>query len=258
MPEILDYISILSRWLHIAAGITWIGMLYFFNFVNGPFVGTMDGDTKKKVIPELAPRALYWFRWGAAFTWFYGVIMLVIIFHYGNASLGDPSTGWSGIQIAIQYAFLVIPFIYDFLAKTFGKNIKVFAVIGFVGILGLYCLYSNGAAFGYRGYLINIGVALGTIMAYNVWFRIWPAQKKIISGIKSGTPADAAIVTMAGARSRHNVYMSVPLLWTMINSHSAFGVFANENGWIAFAAIVLLSWFLVAMLYKKATKVPGF
>src|SRR5512132_728061 len=84
MPESLDYISIVSCCLHIGAGITWIGMLYFFNFVNGPFVGTMDGDTKKKVVPELMPRALYWFRWGAAWTWVTGVLLLLIVFYHGH------------------------------------------------------------------------------------------------------------------------------------------------------------------------------
>ena len=65
----MDSLSAVFRWIHILAGIIWLGMLYFFNFVNGPFQGTMDGDTKKKVNPELMPRALWWFRWGAAWTW---------------------------------------------------------------------------------------------------------------------------------------------------------------------------------------------
>jgi uncharacterized membrane protein len=256
MTETLDYIAIISRWLHIGAGIMWIGILYFFNFVNLPFAATMDGDTKKKVIPELLPRALYWFRWGAAYTWFFGVIMLVILFHYGNASLADPAAGWSGAAIAIQYAFLVIPFIYDFLVKTLGKNIKVFAVVGFVGILGLYCLYNNGAGFGYRGYMINIGAALGSIMAFNVWFRIWPIQRKVINGIKSGNPVDPALAAIPAARSRHNVYMSVPLVWTMINMHTV--PFDSENGWMVFGGVVLVSWWIIAMLYKKAAAVKGF
>ncbi len=60
----MEILSALSRWIHVLAGIVWIGMLYFFNFVNGPFQGTQDGETKKKVNPELLPRALYWFRMG--------------------------------------------------------------------------------------------------------------------------------------------------------------------------------------------------
>ena len=62
----MEILHPIFKWLHIIAGITWIGLLYFFNFINGHVAGTMDGDIKKKVIPELMPRALYWFRWGAA------------------------------------------------------------------------------------------------------------------------------------------------------------------------------------------------
>ena len=60
------------RWLHFIFGITWIGLLYFFNFVNGPFAKTMDAETKKKVVPQLMPRALWWFRWGAMITFLSG------------------------------------------------------------------------------------------------------------------------------------------------------------------------------------------
>ena len=60
------------RWLHFIFGITWIGLLYFFNFVNGPFAKTMDAETKKKVVPQLMPRALWWFRWGAMITFISG------------------------------------------------------------------------------------------------------------------------------------------------------------------------------------------
>ena len=59
----MDLIHPIFKWLHIIAGITWIGLLYFFNFINGHVAATMDGDTKKKVFPELMPRTLYWFRW---------------------------------------------------------------------------------------------------------------------------------------------------------------------------------------------------
>ncbi|HEY4644441.1 MAG TPA: urate hydroxylase PuuD, partial [Bacteroidota bacterium] len=82
--DIVEIISVLSRWLHIGAGILWIGLLYFYNFVNAPFAATMDGDTKKKVVPELLPRSLFWFRWGAAFTWITGVLLLVLVFYHGE------------------------------------------------------------------------------------------------------------------------------------------------------------------------------
>ena len=65
----MELIHPVFKWLHVIAGIMWIGLLYFFNFVNTAFAPTMDGETKKKVVPELMPRALYWFRMGAAWTW---------------------------------------------------------------------------------------------------------------------------------------------------------------------------------------------
>jgi uncharacterized membrane protein len=104
---------------------------------------------------------------------------------------------------------------------------------------------------------------LGTIMAYNVWFRIWPAQQKIIRAVKEGTAADAALVAMAGSRSRHNVYMSVPLLWGMLNAHTSY--FAGGNlgiadayAFVPYLVIILVSWHVVWQLYKKAPTIKGF
>src|SRR5260370_12921065 len=67
------------RWLHVFAGILWIGLLYFFNFVNGPFAGTLDADSRKKVLPELMPRALFWLPCGAARTSVTGLLLLRIL-----------------------------------------------------------------------------------------------------------------------------------------------------------------------------------
>ncbi len=123
----------LFRWLHVFAGITWIGLLYFFNFVNGPFAGTLDADSKKKVVPELMPRALFWFRWGAAWTWVTGVLLISIVF-YSNRTvfLDNPDEGWGlGTIVMVAVTFLAV-ILYDILAKSgVGKNIKVLATVGF-------------------------------------------------------------------------------------------------------------------------------
>ena len=69
--------------------------------------------------------------------------------------------------------------------------------------------------------MIHVGAMFGTTMAFNVWFRIWPAQQKIITAIKNGQAPDAALVGLAGLRSRHNTYMSAALIWTMISLHTS-------------------------------------
>src|SRR5499427_839882 len=89
------------RWLHVFAGITWIGHLYFFNWVNGPFQGKIDGPTKKAVNPELLPRALYWFRWGAAWTWITGVLLLLLVFWHGGLMFQGPAGSTAGAVVMI-------------------------------------------------------------------------------------------------------------------------------------------------------------
>jgi len=259
----LEILSALSRWIHVLAGIVWIGMLYFFNFVNGPFQGTQDGETKKKVNPELLPRALWWFRMGAAWTWVTGVILLMLVFYHGGITF-DPDGTWDvAAYVVIALTFLA-PFIYDALHKSpLGKDPKTFGGVAFVLVAVVAFLMARWAGFSYRSYNIHLAVMFGTIMAWNVWFRIWPAQQKIIRAVKDGTAPDAALVALAGARSRHNTYMSVPLVWGMLNSHTTY--FAGGNlgipeafAFVVFLVVVLLGWHVVWHLYKRAAKVKGF
>jgi len=252
----MDILSVLFRWLHVAAGILWIGLLYWFNFVNIPFAGTMDGDTKRKVVPELLPRSLYFFRWGAVWTWVTGVLLLLLVFYHGQQTLISQQDPWTvGSWIMVLVTFFMF-FLYDPLAKSgLGKDIKIFGALAFV-IVGIvaYCMYKEGG-FGYRGYQIHIGAMFGTIMMMNVWMRIWPAQRKIIAAVKEGQAPDAALVAMTGQRSRHNVYMSVPLVWTMINFHTT--VMGEENWW-SILIVIAVAWGFITWVYGKAGRVKGF
>ena len=253
----MDILSVLFRWLHVTAGILWIGLLYFFNFVNAPLAGTMDGDTKKKVVPELMPRALYWFRWGAAFTWITGVLLLALVFYHGGLMFEEGSpVGWGAGSIIMLVVVFGAFILYDLLAKSsLGKNLKVFGIVGFVLIAVAIYLMINVGDFSYRAYVIHTGTMFGTIMAANVWMRIWPSQRKIIRAVKEGTALDATLVALAGARSRHNVYLSVPLVWTMINAHTAVPA---AGSWIYLLAVVVVGWLVVSWVYSKAAKVKGF
>jgi uncharacterized membrane protein len=251
--ETTDVLQAIFRWMHVVAGILWIGLLYFFNFVNGPFAATMDGGTKQKVVPELMPRALYWFRWGAAWTWITGVLLLLLVFYHGKVVF-EAGQGWSlGAIVMIAVTFLAF-LAYDALFKSpLGKDLRTAAAIGLVIVAVIVWCYSAVGGFGYRGYVIHTGALFGTIMAANVWMRIWPSQRKIITATKQGQPPDAAVVALAGARSRHNTYLSVPLVWTMIDSHTT--AFA---GLAPLLVAILLGWGTVYWLYTKAGTVKGF
>lgn len=251
------------RWLHIFTGVIWIGLLYFFNFVNAPFAATLDAESKKKVVPELMPRALFWFRWNAAWTWITGVILLTLVFYHGGVLIEERGPWTAGAFVMVAFTFLAV-FLYDAMFKTgLGKNLKVGATVGFVVVAITLYLMAAWAHFSYRGYIIHIGMLFGTIMAFNVWFRIWPAQKKIITATKSGQAPDPAVVALAGGRSRHNTYLSLPLFWAMINAHTTY--FAGGNlgipaqwAWTTMLVVILIAWHIIWQCYKKAGKVKGF
>ena len=92
MDWIRGNLEFVFRWIHVVAGIMWIGHLYFFNFVNAQVAKAYDPDSKKKILPELMPRALYWFRWGAMYTWISGFFLLAFNYYMVPAQMAnDPA-----------------------------------------------------------------------------------------------------------------------------------------------------------------------
>src|SRR5881394_1214758 len=144
-------LNLFFRWAHIVAGITWIGLLYFFNWVNGPFQGKIDGPTKKVVNPELMPRALYWFRWGAAYTWITGVLLLGMVYYMGEQTLATGADWSAGAIIMIVVTFLAV-FIYDALWKSgLAANLRAAVIVSFVLVAIIIALFAHFGHFSYRG-----------------------------------------------------------------------------------------------------------
>ena len=218
----------------------------------------MSGDTKKAVVPELMPRALWWFRWGAAWTWVTGVLLVLLVFYHGGITFDSPDMSWgAGAFLSLVLVFGGV-FIYDALMiSSLVGDQKMRNAIGFVLIAIVVAIMSTWGGFGYRGYVIHTGAMFGTIMAYNVWFRIWPAQQKIVRAIKNGEAPDGDLVALAGLRSKHNTYLSVPLVWTMMNQHSVT-VLSDIPQQLVLLAVILLGWHIVFQLYKRAGKIQGF
>jgi uncharacterized membrane protein len=246
-----EWLNVAFRWIHVLAGITWIGHLYFFNFVNAQVAKTYDADSKKKVVPELMPRALYWFRWGAAWTWVTGILLLGIVYYGGGALLEATSTMSVATGSIIGLVLLVVGFaVYDALWKSpLGKQPMAGTIVSLVLLAAVAWWLST--IFSGRAMFIHLGALLGTIMAANVWMRIWPGQRKIIAAIKAGTAPDPAVVALAGLRSRHNTFMSIPLVFLMISNHYPT-VYGGSFNWICAMAFVVVGILIGMFLYKKS------
>lgn len=254
MQDINGWLEPLFRWAHVVAGVLWIGLLYFFNWVNGPLQAKLDAETKKKVVPELMPRALYFFRWGAAYTWITGVLLLLLVYYHGKlmVEVENAAKGTTAVLIA---AVVVIggAFVYDVVWKALAKNEQVGVIVSYLVVLGIMAALQYQFLVTARALYIHVGAMFGTTMAFNVWFRIWPAQRQIIAAVKEGKAPDAALPALAGLRSKHNTYMSVPLMFTMVSSHfTTFLGFQGNLGWVLLAAVIPVGWVATKLVYKKA------
>jgi len=209
------------------------------------------------------PRALYFFRWGAAWTWVTGMVLLLLVYWmqmndsmFRELGIGEEASKFKHVAYLIPF---IMVFVYDaFYKSSLAKNTRVATITSFMGIAGVLCLLICVSEMtSYRAYNIHLGTMFGSMMAFNVWYRIWPAQQRIITAIKNGDAPNPADAGMAGLRSKHNTYMSVPLIWTMINEHTV-GVSHYLNGYGLLLVMVAIGWHIVFQIYKKSAKVQGF
>ena len=150
------------RWLHVLSGVMWIRLLWYFNFVQTPSMPQIPDEQKPAVSKVIAPRALFWFRWGALATVVTGLLLAWMNGYIGKALSFQPPV-----------------------------------------------------------HAIGIGMWLGLIMAFNVWFIIWPNQKKALGIVQVSPEEKAKAAKMAGMTSRLNTMLSIPMLYCMV---------AQQNG----------------------------
>ena len=220
----------LLRWGHLLAGITWIGLLYFFNLVNVNFMKELDAASKGKVVPNLMPKALWWFRWGAVFTVLFGFLYYMILL--GTEKI---SVKIVGFLIAWTVAWLIVAVLLRMsVAGGPLKDGRVLAVV----IAALILVVAWAAVWfmregSNRTIAIAIGGGMGFVMFMNVWMIIWPLQQKIIAATKAtaetGAPAPADMpkwARRAFLASRTNAWLSVPMLFFM-GAASHFPIFGT-------------------------------
>lgn len=254
MDFVREWLEPLFRWIHVVAGVAWIGHLYFFNWVNAQVAKTYDADSKKKVVPELMPRALYFFRWGAAYTWITGLLLLAFVYWHDfkiTMSASEDKAGAAlGAAIVLLFAGAAL---YDVLWKAMAKNEQAGVAVSAVLLIGVIALLRYGFDMQPRALFIHIGALFGTTMAMNVWMRIWPSQRKIIAAIRDGQAPDAALVSLATLRSKHNTYMSVPLLFTMVSNHfPKYLAFQDDLGWVMLVVVIAVGWGVTKLIYNKS------
>jgi uncharacterized membrane protein len=215
----------LFRLTHFVAGITWMGLLYFFNLVNVPFMKEIDTATRSKVMPLLMPRALWWFRWSSVVT------VLAGIAYWGAIVAEDARNGGASSGMAMASFFIIWTITWGILYALLipGKGIldkgPVIAVLYAIVVIAASWLFLSLNDHGWesnRLLAIGVGGGFGWVMLLNVWGVVWRIQKRLIQwtreNAENGTPIpekSKRMTRMAFLTSRANVFMSIPLLFFM-------------------------------------------
>ena len=226
--DVGSYVDITLRWIHLVAGITWIGLLYFFNLVNVGFMKKLDAPTKGKVVPTLLPSALWWFRWSALVTVLAGFIYWFLLLRREPQAPDGAPGQYLWRTVGIWLALWVVVWFVEYFAlriPAIAKNgwlVAVLLVI-LVGLAShLIVTFNTYPGASNRALSIGVGGGIGVIMLLNVWGIIWPAQKRIIAWTKANAEQGTAIPAESGmlARraflaSRANTWLSLPMLFFM-------------------------------------------
>ena len=163
-----SYLSFFFRWIHVLSGVMWIGLLWYFNFVQIPNMAKIPDEQKPAIGKVIAPAALFYFRWGAAFTVLSGLAL----------------AGLNG-------------YLHDAMTLSIGSGIPKHTAIG-------------------------IGMWLGLVMAFNVWFVIWPNQKRALGIVECEAELKAKSAKTAMLFSRTNTLLSLPMLLAMVGAQNLY------------------------------------
>jgi uncharacterized membrane protein len=239
MSELLDLIA---RWVHVIAGIMWVGNSMLFNFLDRNLRKRPEADSygdiwllhsggfylmeknKGERVPGglKLPEPLHWFKWQAYTTWITGALLLIIVYYAGGRALLVDSTfrdmpHSTAVMIAVGIptaAWIVYEALYRLMGERWPRVTMAIAVLVLVESVGLLTTWLPG-----RVAFVHIGAMLATIMAANVAFTIIPSQRDLVAALAEGREPSQLIADRAKTRSIHNNYITFPVIAFMVSAH---------------------------------------
>ena len=256
--DLRELLDLVIRWMHVIAGIMWIGNSLLWNWLDRNLLPAKSGDggsqgeiwllhsgafyfMRKDLRGWDRDRPLHWFKWQAYTTWLTGAALLVVVYYAsGGALLVDPAVADLSPGTAIGIAVGTIAgawLVYDFgIARLLTRAGGMAALLGLALVLGvayaLTHLLSGRAAF------LHVGAMLGTIMAGNVFRVIMPSQRILVAAAERGEMPDPAPSKRAKERSIHNNYIVFPVIVLMLSAHFP-GLYGNRLSWVVLGVLVV-------------------
>ena len=253
--HLFEFLGLLLRWLHLIAGIAWIGSSFYFIWLDNSLEPPAPGSENAKkgvsgelwavhgggfynpqkyaVAPASLPQHLHWFKWEAYTTWLSGTALLIVVYWARSQSMmvdAAVSSLTPAQAVGLGAASMVVSWlVYDGLCRSpLGKRDALLGVVVFAWLTLLAWGLHRGL--GGRAAFVHVGTAIGTIMAANVFFVIIPGQKKMVDAMRAGQRPDPIFGQRGKQRSVHNNYFTLPVLFIMISNHYA-STYGHPHAW---------------------------
>jgi uncharacterized membrane protein len=257
----VELLDLVTRWIHVIAGIMWIGNSLLFNWLDRSLVqGGASPQTRKplgtiwllhsggfyyveKTLLEgdRLPAPIHWFKWQAYTTWLSGVALLIVVYYSGaRALMNEPSSagGFSHVQAtwigigAIVGGWAMYEVMQRFVAPRLPSLAALAWILAFIAIaVGLTRVLNGRAAF------LHVGALLGTIMAGNVFWTIVPSQRELVASVESGSSGLSAVSARAKRVSIHNNYFTFPVIALMVSNHFST-IYGSRYNWVLLLIII--------------------
>lgn len=256
--DLRELVDLVLRWMHVIAGIMWIGNSMLWNWIDRNLEPSRQGKPgiqgeiwllhsgafyfmEKDLKGWDRGRPLHWFKWQAYTTWLTGAALLIVVYYAsGGALLVDPAVADLTAREATIIGVGTIVggwLVYHYgLAKLLAKAGGMAALLGLLLVLGVS--YGLTHVFSGRAAFLHVGAMLGTLMAGNVFRVIMPAQRVLVAAVEQGGTPDPGPAKKAKERSIHNNYMTFPVIVLMLSSHFP-GLYANRWSWLVLGVLVL-------------------
>jgi uncharacterized membrane protein len=260
-PYANEWLQFLARWLHVVAGIVWIGTSFYFVALDNHLRPPADPGTRSvergvggevweihgggfyriekfQLAPPRLPDVLHWFKWEAYATWLSGFALMIVLYYFNaDTYLVDPGVAdlSTTAAIAISIGLLLVAWVaYDVLCRALRSELVLAAAL-----FGLTALAAWGAGelFAPRAAYLQVGAMLGTIMAANVFLVIIPAHRELIRAKDAYREPDPGPALRAKQRSVHNNYLTLPVVFAMLSNHfpTAYG---HSHAWLVLVALM--------------------
>jgi len=259
-PVVMDWLSLIARWLHVTAAMAWIGSSFYFIQTDlklksreglPPGVageawqvhgGSFYNMVKYAVAPTRMPDTFTWYLWESRITWLSGFALLILVYYMqADLFLIDKSvmdlTPWQAGLFSLA-SLLLAWFAYDLLCRSpLGKHDVALAIVvyGFLVVIS----YAFTQVLSGRAAVNQIGAIVGTFMVANAFTVIHPNQRKCVDALLAGKAADPVLVAKARQRSIHNNYLTLPVILLMISNHYPL-LYATRFNWLIIAIVLAL------------------